>query len=193
MDRKTILTEQKAEASLIRKPGLEGKVLVGVIGPFNSGNRPSIKYVFDRLNRFSDNIAFVFVGDVNSTDIIQNERAVFVGHADNLLGFLRNLDCVLIPRFFKTGSVMGKMVYAMAAGLPVVTNNPENMEVINGLQAVIGQMEELPNLLNELVANQEKMRLIGRNAKLYVLKNHSLEKTKERISNLVDSALGAKS
>jgi len=63
------------------------------------------------------------------------------------------------------------------------------MRVVNGRDALIGTIKELPNLLNELTADSARMKSIGKNAKLYVLKYHNIDEIKVRILSLVKTIL----
>ena len=171
-------------------PSSSGRIQVGVIGPFHSANRPSIKYIIDNLPRFSENIIFVFIGDVITNDVVQSERMRFVGRVENLLDYLTTLDCVLIPRLFRTGAPMGKMIYAMAAGLPVVTNDAEGMKIRNGYDAVVGRIDELPEILNSLVLDRDRMLRIGLNALSFINQHNNSDESTMRVLRFFDDILG---
>jgi glycosyltransferase involved in cell wall biosynthesis len=167
--------------------GLKDKVLVGVIGPFNGVNLPALRYVLENLDKFSEKIVFVFIGDISEEQRINSPRFIFAGRVDNLMYTLSMLDCALIPRFFKTGSPMSKMVYAMAAGLSVVTNDPEGMRVRNGVEAMVGSLAELPNLLNCLAEDEYLRREIGKNARNYIIKYYNKRLEGERLVRFFES------
>jgi len=170
-----------------KEMGLKDKVLVGVIGPFNGVNLPALRYVLENLDKFSEKIVFVFIGDISEEQRINNPRLIFTGRVDNLMYTLSMLDCALIPRFSKTGSPMSKMVYAMAAGLAVVTNDPEGMRVRNGVEAMVGSLAELPNLLNSLADNGYLRREIGKNARNYIIKYYNKRLEGERLVRFFES------
>jgi glycosyltransferase involved in cell wall biosynthesis len=170
-----------------KEMGLKDKVLVGVIGPFNGVNLPALRYILENLDKFSKKIVFVFIGDISEEQRINNPRFIFTGRVDNLVYTLSMLDCALIPRFSKTGSPMSKMVYAMAAGLAVVTNDPEGMRVRNGVEAMVGSLTELPNLLNSLADNGYLRREIGKNARNYIIKYYNKRLEGERLVRFFES------
>jgi glycosyltransferase involved in cell wall biosynthesis len=167
--------------------GLKDKVLVGVIGPFNGVNLPALRYVLENLDKFSEKIVFVLIGDISEQQHINNPKLIFTGRVDNLVYTLSMLDCALIPRFSKTGAPMSKMVYAMAAGLAVVTNDPEGMRVRNGVEAMVGSLAELPNLLNSLADNGYLRSEIGKNARNYIIKYYNKRLEGERLVRFFES------
>ena len=166
---------------------VEDKVLVGVIGPFGGVYLRNLQYILDNLDKFSQKIVFVLIGDLYEVQRINDPRLIFTGRVDNLMYALSMLDCALILRFFKTGAPMTKMVYAMAAGLAVVTNDPEGMHVRNGVEAMVGSLAELPNLLNCLAEDEYLRRKIGNNARNYIIKYYNKRLEGERLVRFFES------
>lgn len=164
---------------------LENKIGVAVIGPFTSHNRPSINYVKKNLDRFDSRIVFVFIGRFFAEDRVSNSRMRFVGEVNNFAEYLCSLDCALVPIYNKEGAPSSKIVNAMMAGLPVVTDSPENMRVQHGTEILLGNLDELPDLLNDLVSDEAKMREIGMNARKHVAENYSKEKQSESVLRFV--------
>jgi glycosyltransferase involved in cell wall biosynthesis len=158
----------------IRKQiGIEGKISVGLVGPFFGQNARSVEYVDQHLHLFDPKIVFIFVGDLEQRNLKANHRMIFTGRVESLEAVLGAFDCLLIPRFADIGSPMRKMVYGMAASLPVVTNSAEGMLITNGVHAQIDSLEHLPNALNDLANDPRKRQEMGAEARLYVRKNHS--------------------
>jgi glycosyltransferase involved in cell wall biosynthesis len=187
IDESMTLYSELEKQNCKKEMGLKDKVLVGVIGPFNGVNLPALRYVLENLDKFSEKIVFVFIGDISEEQRINNPRLIFMGRVDNLVYTLSMMDCALIPRFSKTGSPMSKMVYAMAAGLAVVTNDPEGMRVRNGVEAMVGSLTELPNLLNSLADNGYLRREIGKNARNYIIKYYNKRLEGERLVRFFES------
>lgn len=168
VDSNKLTSYDSASASWRKEKGLERKVVVGVIGPFTSVNRPALQYVLKNMRRFDNRTFFYFIGDTISSDSVSDERVLFAGRVHDMVEALSRCDIVLIPRFSKTGAPMSKMIYSMAAGAAVVTNDPEGMKVKDGVEAVVGPLDSLPELVNYLVNHPEKRIEIGRNGRAYI-------------------------
>jgi len=77
---------------------------------------------------------------------------------------------------------MSKMIYSMKAGVPVVTNNPENLPVINGRDALLGDLDQLPTLVNLIIHDKNLSEQIVANAKSFINKFYK----NQGIDDLVD-------
>jgi glycosyltransferase involved in cell wall biosynthesis len=157
----------------------EDRPVVGVIGPFHEHNKPSITYVLENLDRFTRNAFFLLIGDVSPDDVIRHERIRFVGRVERLDEYISTCDCILIPRYVHYGSPMGKMINAMAAGVPVVTNDLEGMEVKPGKDVMLGTLDELPDLANFLLTNSELAKQIGDSGRQHIIEHFSTESVRE--------------
>jgi len=164
------------------------KKLVGVIGPFHANNKPSITFVKDNIDRFSTNTQFLMIGDVSPADKFYHDRVRFVGRVDDLYGYISACDCVLIPRFVHHGAPMGKMVNAMACGVPVVTNDLEEMKLQPGKDVVLGSLEELPSLVNQLLADERLALEIGLNGQKHIQEYYSMKQFREPLIKFLHAA-----
>jgi glycosyltransferase involved in cell wall biosynthesis len=169
--------------SLRQKLGVENQKVIGIIGPFHKNNKQSITYISTNLSRFPDDFVFLFIGHIDTIDKIQNSRLFFVGHVADLSAYISACDCVLIPRFVNFGSLVNKMMYSMAVGVPVVTNNPETMGVINKIHAGIGSLNELPDIVKEILSDKMLSAQIGENGRIFVQENFSIQAKKKELAN----------
>jgi len=167
--------------------GTEEKI-IGVIGPFHAFNKPSITFVKDNINRFLANARFLMIGDVSPADKFYHDRVRFVGRVDDLYGYISACDCVLIPRFVHHGAPMGKMVNAMACGVPVVTNDLEGMKLQQGKDVVLGSLEELPSLVNQLLADERLALEIGLNGQKHIQEYYSMKQFREPLIKFLYAA-----
>jgi glycosyltransferase involved in cell wall biosynthesis len=167
--------------------GTEEKI-IGVIGPFHAFNKPSITFVKDNINRFLANARFLMIGDISPADKFYHDRVRFVGRVDDLYGYISACDCVLIPRFVHHGSPMGKMVNAIACGVPVVTNDLEGMKLQPGKDVVLGSLEELPSLVNQLLADGRLALEIGLNGQKHIQEYYSMKQFREPLIKFLHAA-----
>lgn len=137
--------------------GINDEFVLGIVGSFRGRNRYKIDYIISNLQRFNEKILFIFIGDSDGRPIANN-RFRFLGRVQSLMESFRALDALLIFRESPTRSPMSKMIYAMYAGVPVVTNSDEGLGAINGRDALIGADHALPNLVN-LLLDDEQLRL----------------------------------
>ena len=153
----------------------EDRLVVGVIGPFHRYNKQSIAYVLDNIDRFGRNAFFLMIGDVRPDDVVHHERIRFVGRVEKLDEYISACDCILIPRYVHFGAPMVKMISAMAMGIPVVTNDLEEMELRPGIDVMLGTLDELPSLVNLLLANSELAERVGENGRKHIAEHYSIE------------------
>ncbi|MEM3191237.1 MAG: hypothetical protein QW292_03935 [Candidatus Parvarchaeota archaeon] len=159
---------------------LTDKMLVGVIGPFRGKNNSTLNFVLDNMGRFDPRIVFIMIGEFDSRRFHSNERMKFIGKVEDMVDSLRLVDCLLIVREFRTGAPMSKMVYAMGAGLCVVTNETEGLPVNNWEHAIVCRTGGIVATLNYLVNNQSELHRIGKNALEFARKefNSKIENAK---------------
>ena len=166
---------------------VDNTIAVGLIGPFHTYNKPSLRYLVQNLDKFSENITFKIIGSIDTGDKFNHPRLVYTGHIEDYYGTLAALDCVLIPRFVKHASPMGKMVDAMAVGVPVVTNELEELPLVNGENVLLGSLNELPELVNHAVSEKETARRIGENGRKFILQNFSAEGVTMKLERFINS------
>jgi hypothetical protein len=164
-----------------KRLGIRTQYAVGLIGPFTGSNNMSLNYVIQNYAKFDQHVTFVFLGDAEQSPT-SDSRMIFTGRVPDLLSYLPILDCLLIPRFHSTKSPMSKMIYSMKAGVPVVTNNPENLPVINGRDALLGDLDQLPTLVNLIIHDKNLGEQIVTNAKSLINKFYK----NQGIDDLVD-------
>lgn len=169
----------------------QDEMVVGMIGPFHGANLPSLKYLKQNLNLFRKDTHFVIIGDCPSNYRFMHSRVGFVGRVERLSDWLSVCDVILIPRLVDYGAPMGKMIHAMAVGLPVVTNNPEGMTVTSGVDAVVGSIDELPTLTSTLLEDPCRAKRIGANARHKIEREYSLKANEEKLVTFIAKYLNS--
>lgn len=193
IDTNVVNRHELAAARIRKELGLGNRPLVGLVGPFHDWNRPSIDFVRRNSGLFEPEISFMFIGKYSRGDSFTDERVIFVGHVEDFVDYLSACDCLLVPRLARFGGPMNKMVYAMAIGLPVVTNNPEGMSVTNGENVILSQLSDLPREVNRLIQNPGLKEAIGRNARMYVEENYSANANEEKLVSYIGGFMTSKS
>ncbi|MDG6982757.1 MAG: glycosyltransferase family 4 protein [Nitrososphaerota archaeon] len=174
VDTSSFFFDSDARTRLRGSLGLdENAPVVGLIGPFHRYNLPSLNYLRDNISRYRKDIEFLIIGDCPAINRFAHERVRFAGRVTRLDEWLSACDVILIPRYINSGAPMGKMINAMAIGLPVVTNNAEAMSVTNGIDAVICPIDDFPKSVGRLFDDSAESRLIGNNARLKILNEFS--------------------
>ena len=159
--------------------------VVGLIGPFHNANLPSLQWLQRNLNNFDPDVVFMIIGDCPARYQVPNPRLFYVGRVATFASHLSACDCVLIPRFFFIGTPMNKMIYSMAVGLPVVTNAAEGMNLVNGQNAILGKLEDLPNLTNVLLSDPQLSQAIGKKGRDLIVESYSLKANASRFGACV--------
>ena len=165
---------------------LSDKKVVGIVGPFRKNNAlPSVSYVLNNINRFSQDVHFLFIGAIADADRFTHPRATFTGYVQDLAAYLSAADCLLLPRFFHYGAPMGKAIFAMSVGLPVITNMLEGMPVIDKHEIILGKLDDLPQLVSVLLRNPEDAKRIGQNARRAIETKYSVRLWHETLPDFV--------
>lgn len=183
-----VLPELPAQCSRTtsrKRFGLEGVFVAGLVGPFTGRRIASLEYALKNLHKFHKNVVIMAIGEIRNREKFRNPRLVVTGHVPNLLETMSALDCLLIPRLISTGSPMSKMIYGMFLGLPVVTNNTENLKVVSGRDAIVAELDELPAEVNRLSHDPDLAGFIGANAKSFIHRIYS-----EQEDGVVDRFVG---
>ena len=167
--------------------GINNEFVLGIVGSFKGRNRYKIDYIISNLARFNEGTFFTFIGDFDGLPIA-NKRFRFLGRVPNLMESFRVLDAILILRERVTLSPMSKMIYAMHAGIPVVTNSDEGLGAISGRDALIGEDDTLPKLVNLLIDDAQLRLQVSENGRRLVESLYG-EKKMAPFLEYVDQAL----
>ncbi|MDG7000840.1 MAG: glycosyltransferase [Nitrososphaerota archaeon] len=159
--------------------------VVGIIGPYHRFNASSLKYLKNNLPSFNRDIIFLIIGECPSSLRFKDDRVIFAGRVERFSDGLSACDVVLIPRFVSYGSPMNKMIHAMAIERPVVTNSFENLPIKSGVEAVKGELEQLPSLVNSLFDDPTQRSEMGKRARRFVIENFSVQTLEGRLNSFI--------
>lgn len=164
--------------------------VVGVIGPFHPKNALSLAWLLANLESFDPDVGFMVIGECPASLQRRSPRILYVGHVRNFASYLSACDCVLIPRLFKVGAPMNKMVSSMFVGLPVVTNDAEGMDVVSGQNVILGELEDLPSLTNALLNRPDRGHSLGVSSRATAIATYSTEAVGPKVIDFLAARLG---
>ncbi|MDH3637205.1 MAG: glycosyltransferase family 4 protein [Gammaproteobacteria bacterium] len=118
-------------------------------------------------------------------------RVHFLGTrpVDRIGEYLRQADVLVSPRIQGTNTPM-KIYSYLHSGTPVVaTNLPTHTQVLNSSIAVLAEPEPaaFAEAIGDLIAQSERRRSLGDQARHYAQREHSLEGFKKNVRELYDS------
>lgn len=147
------------------------------------------------------NEKYIFVGDNNNKEELQNkakendigDKVEFTGYTNDIYKELSKFDIFAYPlNPYHFGTTENALLEAMAFGLPVVALNQcaekyiiEHMKT--GLLANNG--DEYAACIRYLYNNPTEAKRIGENARKYVLKSYSIEKTYNDLLSVYNETL----
>ena len=155
------------------------RIVLGFAGLLKTpANRKSLEYVLDSIiPNLTFDFVFKIIGKVDKSlkEKYESNNIVFTGYVDDFKKELRTIDIFLCPMVYGTG-IKTKILEAMAAGLPVLTNSVgvEGMFVVNKKDVIIiDDTREIINCLNSLNMDFEYLGKIAKNGNEYVNNYHS--------------------
>ena len=98
----------------------------------------------------------------------------------NIAEYIALADIAVIPSIVEASSIF--MLEAMAMCKPVVATGAWGLEeIINGKNGVLTDAEHLGEEIAVLLSDERRLKEIGKNARRYVIENHTWEKIAKRI------------
>lgn len=157
--------------------GLSENKLIGVIGPFYSPyNKPSLKFVYENVDKFDNRISFVIIGPCPLKK--EHKRLFYTGFVEDYAGVLSSLDAVLVPCKIFTSGPLNKIIEAMSCSLPVFTTPKGQIGLDyaeNGKNIFVCDENELVEKVNVCIFDDNLMREVSANALKTVRKYYSKE------------------
>jgi glycosyltransferase involved in cell wall biosynthesis len=133
--------------------------------------------VAKRMVESQDNIRFLFVGDSGRAkdylDRYKHPRILFLGHRNDVPNILKSTDIFVLPSYAE--GLPNALMEAMAAGVACVASNVGGVQIllkhqISGMLFTPGDQAILESILQDLIKNPEKRKLLG-NAAFEVIKH----------------------
>jgi glycosyltransferase involved in cell wall biosynthesis len=120
------------------------------------------------------------------------ERVRFLGHVTDMPGFYRGLDAFVLPSVSTEGLPL-TVLEAMATGLPVVATSvggtPEVLrDGVDGRVVSPGDRDALRGVIEELVADPDRRREMGHNARQRVREGFSRERMAQEVVDFYSRA-----
>jgi glycosyltransferase involved in cell wall biosynthesis len=170
---------------------------IGIIGPFDaSRNVSTLRFLRDNLNRFPPSVRFVVIG--RCSDRVDEPRIRYTGFIRSIEEYhkaISELDAVLVVEGIATSGPLNKILEPMSMGVPVFTN-PKGLVGLDyaeaGTNILVGEDRDLPGIVGEAVADEERLKRIGEAGRKMVEDHYSFQKESKRlvsiIANLVASS-----
>ncbi|MEW6606967.1 MAG: glycosyltransferase family 4 protein [bacterium] len=156
-------------------------------------------YLLEAFNQINGELTLVIAGDSSYTDVYtaslkkyQNEKVLFLGQVDKeiLAELYSNAYLYVHPSEVEGMSLA--LLEAMSYGNCVLVSNiPENLEVINGYGYTFGNKDskDLQGMLRQLLENKKMVNAKKEGAKRHVLTNYSWDKIVNMYEELYCSLL----
>jgi len=181
-------------ASKPSKKGVELR-LVGLIGPFHTVFKKShLDFLYTNLDRFDKRIKFVVIGDCRNR--IENKRVEYTGYLESIQDYIKwlcCLDAVLIPEKVASMGPLNKIIEPMACEVPVFTT-PKGMVglywVEPGKDVLVFEEDRLIDKVNELIFDDELMRIVGENARKVIEQYYSKRANEEKLLRILETVGG---
>jgi glycosyltransferase involved in cell wall biosynthesis len=183
--------------------GPDDAVRILFVGRLDKQKRPDlfIRVISRVVRQLPDRrVKAVIVGDgrmkTEVKDLIANvgltaEQIEIAGARDNMSAFYQNADLLLLTSDWE--GTPNVLLEAMACGVPVVSTRvggvPEIVDTDRGLVVNSGDEDALTEAVLKLVENTELRHTLGTRGREYVLRFHSLEMLKGRLTDVYQRVL----
>lgn len=144
-----------------------------------------------------DSVKFIIMGGnppESITSLADGNKVIVTGFVDDLRPYFSTCMCMVVPLHLGAG-IKVKVLEAMAAGIPVLTNNIG----IEGIPATDGDdyfkcdtAEEYSKTIRNLMEDSEKCENVGRAAKKLILNKFDLADSYNRYLRLIYSLMKGK-
>jgi glycosyltransferase involved in cell wall biosynthesis len=166
-------------------------------------NHSGFLRIASRIRQQVPNVEFLLAGDGPLRQELEVEaRNLGLGSAVKFFGDRRDISAVhasmdVAVLTSDSESLSNVILEAMAAGLPVVAyrggGNPELVNEQRGVLASPGNEAEFADAVVRLLSEPAKREQFGRNARVFVQQNFSLENVLQRYADLYQALLRRKS
>lgn len=167
------------------------KLTLGFAGLLKTpANKSSLVYILnDIIPTLNFNFEFKIIGKVDNEfkNKYENDIVHFTGFVDDFQKELSTIDLFLSPMTFGTG-IKTKILEAMAAGIPVLTNNvgAEGMNITDGVEAFIkNDTKDIIDALNNKLETKV-LADIARSGFNYVKENFSKDVFLENFKKVIE-------
>ena len=134
----------------------------------------------------------LIIGDgPERSDLIHLAEKLGIKNSVNFLGAIPNndiarylalADITVVPSIVEASSIF--MLESMAMGKPVVATGAWGLaEIINGNNGILTDATHLGEAIAGLLCDEQMQKELGKNARQYVIENHSWEKIAKRIES----------
>ncbi|MCH7826839.1 MAG: glycosyltransferase [Bacteroidetes bacterium] len=182
-------SKESAPNNLFHPSILLAGTFYGNNSPMEEGTRWFISNVLPLVKKEIPEIHLYIIGR-NSSKIlndIKDKSITVLGEVDSVVPYLSNVDVVIVPIRFESGTRF-KILEAGAAGRPVVstTLGAEGLSVTNGKDIFIADDQISFSLSIIKVLNNTKISYnLGNNLKQLIIENYSLDKLEKEGQNIV--------
>ena len=191
-----------APAALPRRPGV---MRVGMVARMNARykNHSGFLRIASRISQHVPQCEFLLVGDGPLRQELEQEartlglgeHVLFLGDRRDIPAVLASMDVAVLTS--DSESLSNVILEAMAAGLPVVAYNVGgNAELVNeqrGALVAAGNEGGFADAVRQILAQPSFRDQLGRNARLFVEENFSLEHVRRSYEEMYKTLLEKKS
>lgn len=177
-----------------RKLGIDpSKKVIGFVGRLGrEKNLITLHRAFLRLEKKRDDVVLLIVGDgvKEIRALFKNKpNIVFAGTQDDVVKYYQAMDIYVLPSLLETSSL--STMEAMACGCAVICTPVGYIKdyIIEGFNGMFFPMEEpyvLSRKIEQLLADPEKMKKMGENARKTIVNEYSWETTIKEIKKVLE-------
>lgn len=177
---------------LIFGPKLKTKTVMFLGHCFYEPNAIAVRLIaekiFPKLKNVDEGVKFLIVGDC--PEFLRKKYAkknlIFTGPVKNLNTIYKNVSLCICPLTVGSGTRV-KLLNYFAAGKPTISTRlgAEGIDVKNNKELVLeNDINKYPHMIAELLQDETKSIELGKNARIFVERNHDWEKIGRNLANL---------
>ena len=171
------------------------KNIVGFLGAMSvAHNENAVRHfvaeVLPLILKKVPDVVFMVIGGGASDDLrkLESEHVHFTGRVEDVRDYLGQCKVFVCPMTFGSG-IKTKNLEAMAMGLPLVTTSigAENIPADNGTDWIVeDKNEEFADEVVNLLNNDLKRKMMGKNARMFVENNFTWKVARDRFEKLLN-------
>lgn len=146
--------------------GLPNKKIVLFVGWIHPPNIEAVEEIIKISNKLNGDILFLIAGRVGAIFKNNNKykNILFTGEVENILPYFKAADIAINPMLSGSGTNI-KMLEYLASGLPTITTptGARGLTLENNKHAIIANIIDFPNVIKELLNNNEKQIELSQN------------------------------